>query len=100
MVSVSPFAFFMAAFTLFESCEKLFQEFEVLFDFYQSDEVSEEEIEAEYTKAEQTRSFATSAPQMLSAYAGFSKRDGPRTPELAPQRMQSSLAANCTQQPH
>ncbi len=36
----------------FESLNKIIEDLEVLYEFYSSDEVSEEEIKAEYTKAE------------------------------------------------
>ncbi len=37
----------------FENCDKLFNDFETLFEFYQAGDVSEEEIEADYKKAEE-----------------------------------------------
>ncbi len=36
----------------YEHCEKLFNDFETLFEFYQAGDVSEQEIETEYAKAE------------------------------------------------
>jgi peptide chain release factor 2 len=37
----------------FENCDKLFNDFETLYEFYQAGDVSEQEIEADYKKAEE-----------------------------------------------